>query len=135
MLNSLHIIGNLADNAVIRTTQSGLRFATFRLITSENVFNKTTLTWDTEKTGFPVVVWGRRARYAERTALKGQLFFVEAKMRNRRFEKDGAIQFAWEAVVSDHFGDIRCLVRPTEGPGHSDNTDMFRHDGDDALIE
>lgn len=123
MLNRLQLIGNLADDAIIRTTQSGIRYATFRLITSDEIFDKSSGSWESETTGFNVVVWGSLAKYAEKAAIKGRLFFIEAKMKEHRFDHHGQTKYAWQAVVNDRFGVIRSLSRPTDSDsrGHPDH--------------
>ena len=114
MLNRIQLIGNLADDAIIRTTQSGVRYATFRLITSDETYNKIAGSWEAKTTGFNVVVWGNLVKYAEKAAMKGRLFVVEAKMKEHRYESDGQARYSWQAVVNDRFGLIRSLTRATE---------------------
>lgn len=137
MLNRVQLIGNLADDAVIRTTQSGVRFATFRLITSDETWNKATGTWEAETTAFDVVVWGHLQKYAEKAALKGRLFFIEGKMKQRRYERDGKHHYAWEAVVNERFGSIRSLSRRCDGDsrGHSDHGNGAPQHDEGELIE
>lgn len=114
MFNRIQLVGNLADDAIIRVTQSGVRYATFRVITSDEVYSSETGSWGAQTTAFDVVIWGHLAKYAEKAARKGNLFLVEGKMKEHRYEKDGQTRYSWQVVVNDRLGAIRALSRPAE---------------------
>lgn len=97
-VNKVELIGNLGRDPEIRTSQSGKRFATLSVATTER--------W--QSNGQPVerTDWHRitvlsqgLVKVLEQHARKGQLVRVSGKLQHSKYEKDGQTRYATDVVV------------------------------------
>lgn len=110
MHNKVILVGNLADDAEIRRTQTGDVLAKFRLIETDKKRDKLTGDLVAFGRGHNIVVYGLLAKYCEKAALKGNLFLVEGKLDYRTFKTDsGHNTTITEIVVSQSYGTVTCL--------------------------
>lgn len=94
-LNKVQLIGRLGKDPEIRRLDSGVIVASFSLATSENYTNKQGE--KVEQTEWHnIVAWGKLAEIIEKWVTKGQLLYIEGKMKTRKWEKDGQTHYATE---------------------------------------
>lgn len=99
-VNKVELIGNLGRDPEIRTSQSGKRFATLSIATTER--------W--QSNGQPVerTDWHRitvlsqgLVKILEAHGRKGQLVRVSGKLQHSKYEKDGQTRYATDVVVGN----------------------------------
>lgn len=100
MLNKVQLIGRLGKDPEVRNLDSGASLASFSLATSETYKNK-----DGEKKEdtqwHNIVLWRGLADVAGKYLHKGDLIFVEGKIRTRSWENDGQTKYITEIVGSE----------------------------------
>jgi single-strand DNA-binding protein len=101
MVNKVILIGRLGGDPTVRQA-GGSNVANFSIATSEKWTDKTGE--KKERTEWHrVVVWGKSADLAGQYLAKGNLVYVEGKLRTRQWEdKEGHKQFTTE-VQADSF--------------------------------
>ncbi|MEP7263962.1 MAG: single-stranded DNA-binding protein [Bacteroidota bacterium] len=100
-LNKVMLIGNLGKDPEYRHMEGGVMVARFPLATSEYYKNKEGLR--VEQTEWHrVVMWRGLAEAAEKINLrKGQMVYIEGKIRSRTWEKDGIKKYETEIVADN----------------------------------
>ncbi|WP_435138399.1 single-stranded DNA-binding protein [Formosa sp. A9] len=99
--NHVQLIGNIGQDPIITTLESGKKVARFSLATNEHYKNakgekQTETSWHT------IVAWGRTADIIEKYTSKGKEVGVVGKLKSRSYEtKDGQTQYVIEVVVDD----------------------------------
>jgi len=96
MLNKVQLIGRLGKDPEIRNTNAG-SVANFSMATSEkyekNGEKKETTYWHN------IVAWNKTAEIIGKYVHKGDMLYVEGKITNRSYEKDGVTRYITEIVV------------------------------------
>ncbi len=118
-LNKVMLIGNLGKDPEYRHMEGGIMVARFPLATSEYYKNKEGLR--VEQTEWHrVVMWRGLAEAAEKINLrKGQMVYIEGKIRSRTWEKDGIKKYETE-IVADN---MTLLSRRESGNGNTGHSD------------
>ena len=100
-LNKVMLIGNLGRDPEFRHMEGGVMVARFPLATSE--FYKNKEGQRVEQTEWHrVVLWRGLAEAAEKINLrKGQMVFIEGKIRTRSWEKEGVKKYETEIVADN----------------------------------
>ena len=100
-LNKVMLIGNLGKDPEYRHMEGGVMVARFPLATSEYYKNKEGQR--VEQTEWHrIVMWRGLAEAAEKINLrKGQMVFIEGKIRSRTWEKDGVKKYETEIVADN----------------------------------
>lgn len=100
-INKHIIVGNVGKDPEIRTTQSGIKIASFSVATSRK-FKKNGET--TEETQWHrIVVFDKQlVEVAERMLQKGTRVYVEGAVVTRSWEKDGETKYATETVLGPY---------------------------------
>lgn len=100
MVNKVILIGNLGQDPAVAFTATGKAVAKFSLATSEkwtdadgNKQQKTV--WHN------IVVWGKQAEACGQYLAKGRQVFIEGRIDNRSYEKDGQKRYISEVVATD----------------------------------
>jgi single-strand DNA-binding protein len=91
-MNSVILIGNLANDVELREFGEDKRRATFRLAVDRN--GK-----DAEADFFPIVVWDRQAQLCAEYLAKGRKIGLEGRLRYRTWEEEGQKRSAVEIVA------------------------------------
>jgi len=99
-LNRATLIGRLTRDPELRTTPNGKNVASFGLATGRVWFdgagNKQ------EKTEFHnCVLWGKLADIAKQYLVKGKQIYLEGRIENRNWEKDGVKHYRTEIVADN----------------------------------
>jgi len=106
-VNKVILVGRLGKDPEIRHLESGAVVANFSMATSEvykdrNSGEKKEITeWHN------VVLWRGLAEVAEKFLKKGDMAYVEGKLRTRTWEKDGVTRYTTEIV-----GDNMTMLSP-----------------------
>ena len=100
MLNNVTLLGRLAQDPEIRTTQNGTKVASFDLAVP--TYNK-----EAEPDYIPIVCWKATATFADRYLSKGRQIVVEGRIKTRKYkDKDGNNRKAVEVVAESlYFAD------------------------------
>ena len=101
-VNRVFLTGRLVADPDIRYTPAGNEVAQFRIAVSRNYKNKQDPSnWQEETSFITIVAWNRLADKVEKTIKKGDLIFVEGRLRIREYEVDGNKRYATEIVARD----------------------------------
>lgn len=100
MINKAILVGNVGKDPEVRYLESGVAVAQFSLATSESFKDKTGN--KTSRTEWHnIVVWRGLAEVVEKYVKKGQSLYIEGKITNRSYEKDGIKRYTTEIVASE----------------------------------
>ncbi|MBN1251686.1 MAG: single-stranded DNA-binding protein [Bacteroidales bacterium] len=140
-INKAILVGNVGKDPEIQYVKEDVPVARFTLATSETFKNKngekvTNTEWHN------IVVWRGLAKVVEQYVKKGSQLYVEGKITNRSYEKDGVTKYFSEIVVNN----LQMLGKAQES-GSTSNTsyqaeskpstineppeEQFTDDGDD----
>ncbi len=94
-VNKVILVGHLGKDPEVRSLESGAKVATFSLATSETYKNKEGQRVD-QTEWHNIVVWRGLADIAEKFLKKGGQVYIEGRIRNRTYEKDGQKKYITE---------------------------------------
>lgn len=98
-MNKVFQIGRLAADPEIRTTQSGMKVATYRLAVNRRKKPDGTQ----EADFFTCVAWDKAADFVERYLSKGRKIAIEGRLQNRSYDaQDGSKRYVTEIMVESH---------------------------------
>jgi len=109
-VNKAILIGNVGEDAELRFTSGGTAVAKFSLATSESWTPAGAAEKKTETTWHNIVVWAKLAEFAGEWIKKGKQIYLEGKIKDASYEKDGKKVHRTEIVASE----IRLLGGPRE---------------------
>jgi len=133
MVNKVILMGYVGQDPVINNI-GDVKNATFSLATSEKFTDK-----NGEKKEITdwhrIVCWRKQAELIEKYVQKGALLYIEGKLKQRSYEKDGSKHFVTEIYINE----MRFLSKPgANSPSSNPNTipaptinDLPAGDGDD----
>ncbi len=99
-VNKVILIGNLGADPEVRYTASGTAVAKFRIATTEKFTDKDGNRQ--ERTEWHrVVAWRKLAEICGQYLAKGKQVYIEGKIRNDSWEKDGVKQYSYEIVADN----------------------------------
>lgn len=128
-LNKVMLIGRLGDNIKLTYFEGGNCIGRFPLATNEEYVNKATNEKVTDTDWHNIVVRNKLAEIIEKYTTKGDLIYVEGRLKNRQWQaEDGTMRYTVEVYVTD----INLLpnkrenqsvpnVPPAENPQKEDN--------------
>jgi single-strand DNA-binding protein len=93
------IIGNLGRDPEVRFTQGGAAVCNLSVAVGERV--KKGEAWEDHTEWFRVVAFGKTAENCGQHLQKGKQVYVEGKLRQREYEKDGQKQRSTEVVADN----------------------------------
>lgn len=96
-VNKVIIVGNLGRDPEVRFTQGGSAVCNLSIAVGERV--KKGDAYEDHTEWFRVVVFGKTAENAGQYLQKGRQVYVEGKLRQREYEKDGQKQRSTEVVA------------------------------------
>jgi single-strand DNA-binding protein len=99
-INKVILVGHLGKDPEIRFLESGVKKASFSIATSETYKNKDGQTVD-QTEWHNIVAWRGLADIIEKYVKKGQLVYIEGKIRSRTYEKDGIKKYYTEIVADN----------------------------------
>ncbi len=100
-LNKVMIIGNLGNDPALNHTKNGDPVSNFRVATNENWLKKDGS--KVENTEWHrIVAWGNLAQICSQYFSKGDLVYIEGKLRTKRWEgKEGEVKYTTEIVANE----------------------------------
>ena len=120
-VNKVILLGNVAGDPVIRSTQDGKKIATFSLATSEKWTDKKT-NEKREKTEWNrVVIYSDGlANIAEKYIKKGTKLFVEGSLQTRKWTgNDGVEKYTTEIVLQGFNNKLEIIDNRKEGDSNT----------------
>lgn len=100
MINKAILLGHVGNDPEIRTMNNGDKVANFSLATSETWKDKNTGEKKQKTEWHKVAVFGRPAELVEKYVNKGSKLYIEGKIKNSSYEKDGQTFYKTEVVLS-----------------------------------
>lgn len=98
-MNKVFLIGRLAADPELRTTQSGTPVATYRLA----VNRRKSANGQQEADFFSCVAWDKGAEFATKYLRKGTKIAVVGHLQTRSWDaQDGSKRYATEIIVDEH---------------------------------
>jgi len=131
-VNKIVLVGHLGADPESRFTPSGVAVTTFNMATNESWKNKEG-EYEDRTEWHRIVLYGKAAETASEYMKKGQLAYVEGRIRTRSWEdKDGMTRYTTE-VLGDRFtmlgrkSENKSTAAPAEagaGGGGGDDDDL-----------
>lgn len=115
-VNKVIIVGRLGKDPEVRHLENGASVANFPVATSEVYKDRNTGERKEQTEWHNVVLWRGLADIAEKYLNKGDMVYIEGKLRTRSWEKDGITRYTTEIV-----GDNMTMLSPK---GSSEGTGM-----------
>ncbi len=100
-VNKVILLGNLGRDAELTFTPSGQALSKVSLATSRRWQDKSSGEWQEETDWHNLVIWGKTAENLTQYLTKGSRVYVEGRIKNRSWEKDGVKHYATDIVVED----------------------------------
>lgn len=136
-LNKATLIGHLGKDVELKYTPNGTAVANFSLAVSESYKNESG-EWVEKTEWFNVVAWKKTAETCSNYLRKGSKVYLEGKITNESYEKDGEKKYitkivAQNLVFLDKKGDVQNEVsenaielteEETKGLGKPDEDDV-----------
>lgn len=116
-VNKCILLGRVGKPPEVKSTGNGQRVANFSIATSESYKDKSTGEKKEITDWHNIVIWGQLADVIEKYVNKGDMIYVEGKMRTRSWEKDGITRYTTEVIGSN----ITLLGNKGSGGGSSDS--------------
>ncbi|MBW6491095.1 MAG: single-stranded DNA-binding protein [Lentimicrobium sp.] len=111
-INKAILIGNLGRDPEIQNFDKGVKKASFSIATTETYRNREGQ--EMEQTEWHnIILWRGLAEIAEKYLRKGSQVYIEGRIRNRSYEKDGQKRYITE---------IECDTLNLLGSRHSTDT-------------
>jgi single-strand DNA-binding protein len=100
-VNKVILIGRLGKDPEIRNFDNGGMVANFTMATSETYKDRTTGEKKEITDWHNIVVRNQGAEIIQKYVHKGDMLYVEGKLRTRSWEKDGKTNYITEVVVDN----------------------------------
>ncbi len=97
--NLVILVGNLVDDAELKHTTADTALCKFRMATNSRYKDKSG-EWTDKATYHDIIIWGKRAEWLARSLFKGNQVYVDGRIENGSYEKDGIKRFT-SSVVAD----------------------------------
>jgi len=118
-VNKVILVGRLGKDPEVRNLENGASVANFTIATSEQYKDKTTGEKKEITEWHNIVLWRGLAEIAGKYLHKGDMIYVEGKLRTRSWEKDNVTRYTTE-VVGDN---MTMLSTRREGSGTGGNAE------------
>lgn len=112
-VNKVILVGRLGKDPEVRNLDNGAVVANFTLATSESYKDKTTGEKKEITEWHNIVLWRGLAEISQKYLHKGDMVYVEGKLRTRSWEKDSVTRYTTE-VIADNM-----TMLSTKGSGGS----------------
>ena len=97
-VNKVILVGRLGKDPEVRNLENGAVVANFTVATSESYKDKTTGDKKEITEWHNIVLWRGLAEIAQKYLHKGDMVYVEGKLRTRSWEKEGVTRYTTEIV-------------------------------------
>lgn len=117
-VNKVILIGRLGKDPEVRNLDNGAVVANFSIATSESYKDRTTGEKKEITEWHNIVLWRGLAEIAQKYLRKGDMVYIEGKLRTRSWEKDGVTRYTTE-IVADNMN----MLSPKSGAGAGSGAD------------
>jgi len=100
-VNKVILIGRLGKEPEVRNLDNGATVANFSMATSEVYKDRTTGERKEATEWHNIVLWRGLAEIAQKYLHKGDMVYIEGKLRTRSWEKDGVTRHTTEIVADN----------------------------------
>ena len=114
-VNKVILVGRLGKDPEVRNLENGVTVTNFSVATSESYKDKTTGDRKEVTEWHNIVLWRGLADIAAKYLHKGDMVYIEGKLRTRSWEKEGVTRYTTEIV-----GDNMTMLSPKSGGGGGD---------------
>ena len=97
-VNKVILVGRSGKDPEVRHLENGATVANFSMATSETYKDRTTGEKRETTEWHNVVLWRGLAEVAEKYVKKGDMIYIEGKLKTRSWEKDGVTRYTTEVV-------------------------------------
>jgi single-strand DNA-binding protein len=97
-VNKVILVGRLGKDPEVRNLENGATVANFTMATSESYKDKTTGEKKEITEWHNIVLWRGLADVAAKYLHKGDMIYVEGRLRTRSWEKDGVTRYTTEII-------------------------------------
>jgi len=97
-VNKVILVGRLGKDPEVRNLENGATVANFTMATSESYKDKTTGEKKEVTEWHNIVIWRGLAEIAAKYLHKGDMIYIEGKLRTRSWEKEGVTRYTTEVV-------------------------------------
>ena len=111
-VNKVILVGRLGKDPEVRNLENGATVANFTMATSETYKDRTTGEKKEITDWHNIVLWRGLAEIAQKYLHKGDMIYVEGKLRTRSWEKDGITRYTTEII-----GDNMTMLSTRGGSG------------------
>jgi single-strand DNA-binding protein len=145
-VNKVILVGRLGKDPEIRNLENGASVANFTMATSESYKDKTTGDKKEVTEWHNIVLWRGLADIAAKYLHKGDMIYVEGKLRTRSWEKEGVTRYTTE-IIGDNMtmlstqrsgngggGNYERSAAPQYSGGAS-QTEEFKTSGDNSATD
>lgn len=121
-VNKVILVGRLGKDPEVRNLENGASVANFSMATSESYRDKTTGERKEITEWHNIVLWRGLAEIAQKYLHKGDMVYVEGKLRTRSWEKDGVTRYTTE-VVADNMTMLSSKTSGGMGQSHDSGSE------------
>lgn len=100
-VNKVILVGRLGKDPEVRNLDNGATVANFTIATSESYKDKTTGEKKEVTEWHNIVLWRGLAEVAQKYLHKGDMVYIEGKLRTRSWEKEGITRYTTEIVADN----------------------------------
>jgi single-strand DNA-binding protein len=100
-VNKVILVGRLGKDPEVRNLDNGAVVANFTIATSESYKDKTTGEKKEITEWHNIVLWRGLAEISQKYLHKGDMVFIEGKLRTRSWEKEGVTRYTTEVVADN----------------------------------
>ncbi len=111
-VNKVILVGRVGKEPEVRNLENGAVVANFSMATSETYKDKTTGEKKEITDWHNIVLWRGLAEITQKYVHKGDMLYIEGKMRTRSWEKDGVTRYTTEVI-----GDNMTMLSTKGGSG------------------
>ena len=111
-VNKVILVGRLGKDPEVRNLENGATVANFSMATTETYKDRTTGERKEITEWHNIVLWRGLADIAAKYLHKGDLCYIEGKLRTRSWEKDGVTRYTTEII-----GDNMTMLGTKGGSG------------------
>jgi single-strand DNA-binding protein len=126
-VNKVILVGRLGKDPEVRNLENGATVANFTMATSETYKDKTTGEKKEITDWHNIVLWRGLAEIAQKYLHKGDLIYIEGKIRTRSWEKEGITRYTTE-IIGDNM--TMLSTRGSGGGGGSSANEGYSGGGD-----
>lgn len=100
-VNKVILVGRLGKDPEVRNLENGATVANFTMATSETYKDRVTGEKKEITDWHNIVLWRGLAEIAQKYLHKGDMVYIEGKMRTRSWEKEGITRYTTEVIADE----------------------------------